>query len=95
MREEKELHKDIQRGEKAEKLLKDPLIVEFFEEKRKTIVHNLATCKYWEKPEERDALLNMLRCLNDFEEEFSRHIRSGNKAKSLLKTLLDKAKGKK
>lgn len=92
MRQEHELRQDMHRAERAEKILKDPLVVEYFENKRKTIVHNLETCKHWKDPDERDALLNMLRCLGDFEKDFNQVIRHGVKAKSLLQQMLDRVK---
>ena len=90
MKNEQELRKETQRAEQAKMILNNPLIVEYFSKKRETIMHNLTTCKHWKDTQERDALLNMLQCLGDFESDFNQRIRQGKKAKSILEKLLGK-----
>ena len=90
MKTEKELRKVTQRAEQAKMILNNPLIVEYFAQKREDIMINLSTCKYWTDPNERDALLNMLKCIHTFEKEFTEHIKDGKKALTLLERLLGK-----
>ena len=86
MNDEQKLRADIQRAEKAKMVLNSPLVKEYFDKKRKTIMDNIATSA-WDNPGEREELCRMLRLLNDFEKEFIKEIRGGEKAKSLLDKL--------
>ena len=88
MKEEHEYRQDIQKAQYAKEVLQNPLVIDYFESKRKTIMHNLETCKHWKDTDERDALLNMLHCLADFEKDFNHVIRTGKKAEMSIADLI-------
>jgi len=89
MREEKDLRKDMWKGEQAKMIMNSPLIVDYFNEKRRVIMNNLETSK-WNNKEEQEDLIRMLKVLANFEKDFKQHMRGGDKAKSLLNTLLNR-----
>jgi len=73
-------------GERADRLMKDPLIVEFFENEKELILEKLAESKMDEQ-RERELVL-YLKATRRFERNFEEKIRKGNKAKTLLQQLL-------
>lgn len=83
---ESDLRNDVRRADQAKMVLNHPLVKSYFDEKRKTIMHNLETA-HWSNKEEQDELIRMLRLLGDFEKDFIKHIRGGEKARSLLNKL--------
>ena len=93
MRDEQKLRDDMWRGEQAKMILNSPLIVDYFESKRKVIMHNLETSR-WDGKEEQYDLVRMLKLLGDFEKDFKREMKGGEKAHSLFKELFNR-EGKK
>lgn len=92
MKTEGEYRLEMNRGIEADKILNHPLVVEYFESRRKAIMHNLETCKHWSDTNERDGLLNMLQSFANFEKSFKQEIRNGKKAESKIKQLLEKVR---
>lgn len=89
LKRKNDLALDAQRGERAKQLLKDPMINEALTNMRETVYHNIRTSHY-SKADEREDLYKMLRAIDAFENEFTRIIRGGEKAKSLLDKLFNK-----
>ena len=83
---------EMNRGLEAEKILNHPLVTDYFDSRRKTIMHNLETCQHWRDTNERDGLLNMLQSFANFEKSFKEEIRNGKKAESKLRELLNKVR---
>ena len=81
--DKQKLIEKTRRAEKAEAVLKNELVKEYFEFKRNAIMHNLSTSK-WFKKKENEELIRMLRLLGDFEKEFKQHIREGEAARIKL-----------
>ena len=89
MKEERELHADVQRGERARQILKDPLVEGALNSMRETVYHNIST-SHFKAVDEREDLYKMLQAITHFETEFKRHINGGKKAQSLLKKLFQR-----
>ena len=93
MRDEGQLRQEAWRGEQAKMILNSELVVNYFENKRKVIMHNLETSR-WDGKEEQYDLIRMLKLLGDFEKDFNREIKDGKKANSILKDLFNRGKNK-
>ena len=93
MRDEQKLRQEAWRGEQAKMILNSELVVDYFEKKRKVIMHNLETSR-WDGKEEQYDLIRMLKLLGDFEKDFKREIKGGEKANSLLKEIISRVKTK-
>jgi hypothetical protein len=91
MRDEAKLRNEAWRGEQAKMILNSSLVVEYFDKKRKVIMHNLETSR-WDGKEEQYDLIRMLKLLGDFEKDFKREMKGGEKATSLLKELFNRGK---
>lgn len=91
MRDEGKLRQEAWRGEQAKMILNSELIRDYFDNKRKVIMHNLETTR-WDSKDEQYDLIRMLKLLGDFEKDFKQEIRSGDKANSLIKDILSRGK---
>lgn len=89
MKPKDELARDIQQGERARQLLKDPMIADALSSMREAVYHNIRTSHY-SKVDEREDLYKMLRAIDAFEEQFRLKIRGGEKAKSLLEKFFNR-----
>jgi len=88
--EEAKLRQNIGIGFESQKILNNPLVVEYFENAKEGIMQKL---QQTEVDEEREReLVRMLKVLAHFEADFKKKIKAGNKANSLLKQLLERMK---
>jgi len=87
LRDEQKLRDEMWRGEQAKMILNSPLIVDYFTNKRSVIMHNLETSR-WDGKEEQYDLIRMLKLLGDFEKDFKREIKGGEKASSLFNEIM-------
>jgi len=88
-REEEGKHrKDINIGIAADKILNDPLVVEYFDNARRGIMEKLETSEF-DAEAEKEAI-RMLKAFSHFERDFRKKINKGNKAKTLLDRLLQR-----
>jgi hypothetical protein len=86
---ERELKAQVQKGDNAARVLKDPLIQEALTGMRETVYHNIRTSNF-KQFEEREDLYKMLKAIDAFEKQFTDVINGGKKAKTRLKDLLNK-----
>ena len=86
---EREAQDKIRRGQHAERLLKDPLMVEVIDGMKRTVFHNIETSNY-KDIDEREDLYKMLQAINAFEKDLKQRIQGGVKAKSVLEKLFSK-----
>ena len=89
MRDEQKLHEDAVRGERAKQILNDKLVQDALKTMKENVYTNIQT-SHFKDIEEREHLYKMLKAIDAFEKEFERHIRGGQKARSLLDKLLNK-----
>lgn len=87
MKPEADLERDIQRGERARQLLNDPMLRDAIDKMRETTYHNIRTSNF-KQIDEREECYKMLKAIDHFEDEFTRIVNGGKKAKSLIKKLL-------
>lgn len=90
--EELELKKKIERGNKAEQILKDPLIKEAIQNMKNTVYHNIETSSY-RQTKQREELYRMLKTIDHFQSQFEQMVNGKKKAESMLQALLNKARG--
>lgn len=85
-KERAQLLRDEQwRGEQAKMILNNPLVIEYFENARGGIVEKLEISDMNENVEKE--LVRMLKVLSNFERDFKKKIRQGEKAQTLLERL--------
>ena len=82
-----DLQGKINRGDHADRILKDPLIQEAIKGMRDKVFQNIRT-SHWKDVDEREELYKMLKVIDDFEHQFTDAINGGKKAKSRLTDLL-------
>jgi hypothetical protein len=83
---ERQLKEDIRRGEKAERIMTDPLVKQAIARMRADVMHNIENTNSSET-EFREALYMMLKVIRKFEKLLDQHIRGKAKAFSLLEKL--------
>lgn len=86
MKEQHLLRLDAQEGQKAERLVKDPVFIKLVDNMRQTCYHNIATSHY-KNTDEREELYRLIKVINSFEAEAKKMINTGKKARSLLEKL--------
>ena len=88
MRSETELKNDVQRATRADQLLNDPMIQEFIIAMRGKLLNEFESSALNSDKERLDAWQRS-QVLNSFLEEFTKAIKKGKEAKTLLGMLKD------
>ncbi len=86
---ERELNEQVQAGDAAERIMRDPTLQKALNNMRQTVYGNIRSSHYKDR-EDRENLYLMLKAIDGFEDELRREINGGKKAKSRL---LDLFKG--
>ena len=79
----RDLTRDIQRAERAERILNDPDIKAALDGMEETLFHNFKTSKYKDK-DEREEIYRQLQSCRVFREKFESWIREGKDARLKL-----------
>lgn len=87
MNDEQRARDAINKGDAAERIMRDPAVIAALDGMRQKVYHNIATSHY-KQSEERETLYLMLKAIEGFEREFKDAINGGKKAKSRLLALL-------
>jgi hypothetical protein len=83
---ETNLTAQVNLGDHASRILRDPLVKSSLEEMRTTVFHNIRTSKHKDSAE-REELYLMLKAIDGFEQEFIKVINGGKKAESRIRDL--------
>ena len=86
MNEEQRARDAINKGDAAERIMRDPAVISALDGMRQKVYHNIATSHH-KQTEERETLYLMLKAIEGFEREFKDAINGGKKAKSRLANL--------
>ena len=89
MRSETELKNDVQRAQRADQLLNDPMIQEFIIAMRGKLLNEFESTGL-DDDKERANAWQKSQILNSFVEEFTKAIKKGKEAQSLLGMLKEK-----
>jgi len=84
--EEQRARDAINKGDAAERIMRDPAVISALDGMRQKVYHNIATSHH-KQTEERETLYLMLKAIEGFEREFKDAINGGKKAKSRLLNL--------
>lgn len=91
MKNETDLRNDIQRAQRADQLLNDPMIQEFIIAMRGKLLNEFESAGL-DSDKERLNAWQKSQVLNSFLEEFTKSIKKGKEAQSLLGMLQDKVR---
>ena len=86
MTKETDLVAQAQKGEKAERIINDPLVKEALDKMRTTVYNNIES-SHFEAVGEREELYKTLKVIRQFEKSFADEIRAATKAKHKLEEL--------
>lgn len=86
MADERDLVAQVQKGEKADRIINDPLVKEVLEKMRTTVYNNIES-SHFAASEEREELYKTLKVIRGFEKAFADEVRAATKAKHKLEEL--------